>query len=93
MAWAVAHLAGLIDDVHRVVKEVIKHAGRHGYAAGDGGQQGHLEAQKRMQVPSAPNLYAHLALAVFETGNRRANAICQKAWRAADEPQDARLRE
>ena len=59
-----AHLAGLVDDVHRIVEEVVEHAGRHCYAASNGRQQGYLGAQECMQAPSAPNLYAHLALAV-----------------------------
>ena len=75
------HLAGLVDDVHRVVKEVIEHAGRHGYAAGNGGQQSDLGAQKRLQAPSAPNLHAHLALAVFEHRDTKERTLtCENAW-------------
>ena len=41
-------------------------AGRHGYAAGNGGQEGHLGAQKCLQAPPAANLHAHLPLTIIE---------------------------
>ncbi len=55
------YLVGLIDDVHRVVEEVVEDAGPHCYAAGNSREQCDLGAQQGLQTSPACNLQSTTA--------------------------------